>query len=93
MHAFSPHVAAGVNYFDVAFQVNALTFDYRDNTHLLAHGATFSPSGGVSYRLSDRFDAAVDLFYSPLSVRRAAGASSQNDGLFNVRALVTCRLR
>ncbi len=89
----SPHVAAGVNYFDTAFQVNALTFDYIDNSHLLSHGATFSASGGVSYPLSSRFNASVDLFYTPLSVRRAAGEPLQNDGLFNVRALVTYRLR
>ena len=89
----SPHVAAGANYFDVAFQVDALTFDYIDNTHLLSHGATFTASGGVSYPVSKRFDASFDLFYSPLSVRRPVGSSPQNDGLFNVRALVTYRLR
>jgi hypothetical protein len=47
----------------------------------------------VSYSLSDRFNAAIDLFYTPLSVRRSVGASPQNDGLFNVRALVSYRLR
>jgi hypothetical protein len=89
----SPHAAAGVNYFDLAFQVNALTFDYIDHTHLISHGATFSTSGGVSYPLGKRFDATLDLFYTPLSVRRPVGSSPQNDGLFNVRLLVTYRLR
>jgi hypothetical protein len=91
--AFSPHAAVGLNYFDVAFQVNALTFGYIDHTHLLSHGATVSTSGGVSYPLTRRFELAVDLFYAPLSVRRVVGAPAQNDGLLNVRALFAYRLR
>lgn len=88
----SPHAAIGVNYLNVAFQVNAETFDFLDRTHLLSHGVTFSASGGVGYSLSSRLSAAIDVFYTPLSVQRGAGASV-NDGLFNVRALVTYRVR
>jgi len=89
----SPHVAFGVSYMDVGFQVDALTFGYLDHTHYLSHGTAVSVSGGLSYRLASRFTLGVDLFYSPLRVRRAPGAPVQTDGLFNVRALFTYRLR
>ncbi len=91
LHGLSPHAALGVNYMNVAFQVNALTFGYLDHTRLLSHGMTVSASGGVSYPLSRRLRAAVDVFYTPLSVQRTTVA--QNDGLFNVRALVAWQLR
>ena len=89
----SPHVALAVNYLDLAFQVNARTFGFIDRTRLLSHGATFAASGGIRYPLSARLDASLDAFYTPLSVRRVFGAPMQNDGLFNIRALVTYRVR
>jgi hypothetical protein len=77
---------------NVEFQVDALTFGMIDHTKYLSHGVTASISGGVSYRLTPRLSLGVDAFYSPLSVRRGLGAPAQNDGLFNVRGLVTYRL-
>jgi len=91
-HRLSPHAAVGVNYMSVEFQVGALTFDMIDHTKYLSHGMTASFSGGVSYRLTSRLSLGLDAFYSPLSVRRGLGAPAQNDGLFNVRGLVTYRL-
>jgi hypothetical protein len=35
----------------------------------------------------------VDLFYTPLLVRRRADQARQNDGLFNAKALLTYKLR
>lgn len=93
MHRLSPHAAVGINYMDVEFQVDALTFDMIDHTLYLSHGVTASFSGGVSYRLTPRLSLGVDVFYSPLSVQRSLGAPVQNDGLFNVRGLFTYRLR
>jgi hypothetical protein len=92
LRRLSPHAAVAVNYLDMSFQVNALTFGYLDRTRLLSHGATVATSGGVSYPLTARLRAAVDGFYTPLSVRRV-GTAEQNDGLFNVRALITWQLR
>lgn len=89
----SPHIAVAVNYVNTIFQVNALTFGYLDHTRLLAHGMTAAISGGLSYPLTDRLRVAADLFYTPLSVRRPPSSSTQNDGLFNIRALVAYRLR
>ncbi len=93
LHRLSPHAAVAINYLSMEFQVNALTFGYLDRTHLLAHGVTAAVSGGVSVPLTDRLTAAADVFYTPLSVQRAAGSPAQNDGLFNVRALIAYRLR
>lgn len=93
LHRLSPHAAVAVNYLSTQFQVNALTFGYLDHTHLVAHGVTAAISGGVSLPLTGRLQAAADVFYTPLSVQRAAGSPVQNDGLFNVRALIAYRLR
>ena len=89
----SPHAAIGLSYMDVGFQVDALTFGFADHTSYLSHGTVFSASGGVNYRVSSRFTVGVDAFYAPLSVRRGAGRPVENDGLFNVRALVAYRIR
>ena len=89
----SPHAAFGVAYMDVGFQVNALTFGMVDRTHYLSHGTAISASGGVSYRLTDRFVLSTDVFYSPLAVSRSFGAPARNDGLFTVRTLLSYRIR
>jgi hypothetical protein len=89
----SPHAAVGLTYMNVGFQVGALTYGMIDHTHYFSQGMAVSGSGGVSYRLSDRLILTTDAFYSPLSVRRGAGAPLQNDGMFNIRALVTYRMR
>ena len=93
LHKVSPHAAVAVNYLDLAFQVNALRDGFLDRTYQVSHGVTFAGSGGISYALTGRLEAAVDLFYTPLSVSRFAGAPTRNDGLFNVRALIAYRLR
>ncbi len=90
---FSPHAGIGVNFMDVGFQVHALTFGYLDHTHYLSHGMVPSFSAGATYRMTSRFDLGMDLFYSPLSVSRSVGAPITTDGLFNVRVLVTYRIR
>jgi hypothetical protein len=88
---FSPHATVGVNYLDLGFQVNALTFGFIDHTHLLTHGTTVAMSGGVTVALGARLAASADLFYSPLSVERPAGPAG-GDGLLNLRALFTYRV-
>ena len=92
-NGLSPHAAIGVTYMNVGFQVNALTFGMIDHTHYLSQGMTVSASGGVSYRLTNRWAIGMDVYYSPLSVRRGVGAPAQNDGLFNIRTLLTYRVR
>ena len=91
-HGFSPHAAVGLTYMNLEFQVNALT-GVIDHTKLLSHGTTVFGSAGISRPLTSRLTLGIDVFYSPLSVQRDTAASVQTDGLLNVRALVTYRLR
>jgi len=89
----TPHVAAGVNLIDAIFQVNAPLETRFDRTRLWTRVKTFSGSAGVSYSLTKRAALTVDTFYTPLWVRRASGGPRMNDGLFNVRALLSYTLR
>lgn len=88
-----PHVASGINWMDGAMQVHALVTRGMDNTRLWTHGKIWSESGGVSYLFSRRVGLTVDVFYSPLSIRRTAASPRENDGLFNVRALLSYSFR
>jgi len=89
----TPHVSAGYNLINSAFQVNAPLTNRLDRTYLWTRGETYHGTAGVSYLLTKRLALTVDAFYTPLSIRRAAGTPRVNDGLFNVRALVSYDLR
>jgi len=88
-----PHAAAGGNFIDGVFQVNAPVEDGMDRTRLWTRGGTFSGSAGISYLLTKKATFTVDAFYSPLWVQRSATAPRTNDGLFNVRALISYSFR
>ena len=89
----SPHVAVAGNFIDGVFQVHAPIQAGLDQTRLWTRGGTFSTSGGVSYRVSKRAAFIVDAFYTPLWVKRSATTPRTNDGLFNVRALLSYTFR
>jgi hypothetical protein len=88
-----PHVAVSGNFIDGVFQVHAPVQDGLDQTRLWTRGGTFSMSSGVSYRVTSHAAFVVDAFYTPLWVRRTATAPRTNDGLFNVRALLSYTFR
>jgi hypothetical protein len=87
------HATAGVNYIQGRFQVNSERVKGLDRTRLWTGGETFSTTGGASYALTRRAAFTVDTFYTPLWVRRETNGPRTNDGLFNVRAMVSYRLR
>lgn len=93
----SPHVTVGVNYMNSVFQVDAMTagalFEFHDRTQLRTSGVTVAFSGGLTYALTDRLSAGVDVFYSPLSVRRPPETSSDIEGLLNARGILMYRVR
>jgi hypothetical protein len=68
-------------------------FEFHDRTRLLTSGVTVAFSGGLTYALTDRLSAGVDVFYSPLSVRRPPETSSDIEGLLNARGLLMYRVR
>ncbi len=88
-----PHVAAGGNFMDLVFQTHAPVTDGLDETRMWTRGGTFSGSGGVTYMVSKHAAFTVDAFYTPLWVTRQVGAPRTNDGLFNVRALLSYSFR
>lgn len=87
------YLAVAGNFLDTRFQVDARTFGFHDRSLREAGTWTFSASGGVIYPLTERLSLTVSLFYSPLWVIRPPATSSQNDALFNARAMLTYRLR
>lgn len=88
-----PHVAAGGNFLDSAFQTYAPVTAGLDQTRLWTRGGIFSGTGGVTYMVTKRAAFTVDAFYTPLWVKRSAAAGRTNDGLFNVRALLSYTFR
>ena len=93
MPKFIPHVAAGGNFLDGAFQVHAPIQSGLDETRLWTRGGTFSGTAGVTYMISKRAAFTVDAFYTPLWVKRSATMPRVLDGLFNVRALLSYTFR
>jgi hypothetical protein len=89
----TPYLSVSGNFLDTKFQVKSRTFGARDRTRLLAGTWTFAVSGGAVYPLSERWSLSLGLFYSPLWVQRFPSTESENDALFNARALLTYRWR
>jgi hypothetical protein len=87
------HFAIGGQYNDLVFQVGAHTAGVADNTRLATHGWTGWVAAGAGWPLGKAASIAAEAYYSPLLVRRPPDTDTQNDGLFNVRALVRFHLR
>jgi hypothetical protein len=87
------HFAVGGTYNDLVFQVGAVTEGAPDNTRLATHGWTGWAAAGAGWPLGKSASIAAEAYYSPLLVRRPPNQDTQNDGLFNVRALVRFHLR
>jgi hypothetical protein len=84
-----PHASIAGTFDDVAFQSHAPTAAGLSQTRQWARGGMFSTAGGASYLFTPRIALTVDVFYAPLEVSRTAGAPVTNDGLFNVRGLLS----
>jgi hypothetical protein len=93
MRKLSLHAAEGINFVDSYFQVNAALNTGDDHTRLWTRGKTFTTTFGASYLFTDRVAFTVDGFYTPLWVQRDPTMPVANDGLFNVRALVSYSFR
>jgi hypothetical protein len=85
--------AAGGNFIDGVFHVHAPVVAGLDENRLWTRGGTFSGTAGVSYLITKRTAFTEDIFYSPLWVQRTRGGPTTNDGLFNVRALLSYTFR
>jgi hypothetical protein len=87
------HFAVGSTYNDMVFQVGAVTNGAPDNTRLATHGWTGWVAAGAGWPLGKGASFAAEAFYSPLSVVRPPQEMAQNDGLFNVRAILRLHIR
>ena len=88
----TPYIAVAGNFLDTEVRVNAQTYGVLDHRHLAAQTWTFSLSAGFAYPLADKLKLSVGMFYSPLWVTRPPATTSENDGLVNVRALLSYQL-
>jgi hypothetical protein len=84
-----PHASVAGTFVDVAFQSHSpITFGLAQ-TRQWTRGGMFSTTGGATYLFTQRIAFSVDFSYAPLAVSRTAGAPVTNDGLFNVRGLLS----
>ncbi|MEM7585706.1 MAG: hypothetical protein AAF560_20115 [Acidobacteriota bacterium] len=86
------HFGISGNQLDMEFQVDALVFDFRDRSLLLADGGTVSLSAGATWRWRQKTRLGFEVFYSPLKVQRT-GQSEDNDDLLHARASLRFRIR
>ena len=90
---WEPHVGLSANYLDLEFQVDARHSGIVDRTLLVTDGVTVALTAGVTYHAGEHWKLVGEAFYSPLEVVRPPSTSTQNDGLFNLRALVSYKVR
>jgi hypothetical protein len=88
-----PHVTVGGNFIDGAIQIKAPVVRGLDENREWTRGGTFSTTAGVSYLVTKQTVFTVDTFYSPLWVTRSPSAGRTNDGLFNVKAMLSYTIR
>lgn len=90
---WEPHLGLVASDMDLEFEVHASYGNFEDHSVLTTDGITLAVVGGATYQVSERLRIGGEIFYSPLDVVRPPSTSSENDGLVNVRALVTYRVR
>ncbi len=78
---------------DLEFQVNALYSGLLDRTLERTDGTTYAGTLGLTYQPGGPWTWVGEAFYTPLDVVRRPGAPTENDPLFNLRALLTYRIR
>lgn len=88
-----PRLALAVSRLDMELRVRARYAGIIDRTDLLTDGTTVALIAGVDLRSGERGRLAVDLFYSPLDVARPPATRAANEGLLNLRAAFSVRLR
>ena len=73
----------------MAFRVNARYGDVWDRTRLEAEVTGFSVLGGAGWSMGDTGTGAIQLFYSPIPVRRRPEDPLRREGLLNLRLLLS----
>jgi hypothetical protein len=85
------HVSLGAARTELAVQVDALTFNVRDRSRLVARGILPFGTIGASRDLDARWNLGLEVLYVPLRVQREPSAPSENDPLTSVRLQLVYR--
>jgi len=85
------HADMGVARTETQVQVDALTFDARDRSRLVARGVLPFVAVGSARDLGAHWRVGVELLHVPLSVRRGPDAPRENDPLTSLRLQVRYR--
>ena len=83
--SWEAHVGLGAVRTELAVQVDSLTFNERDRSRLVARGVLPFTAVGVTRNIGPHWDAAVELLYVPLYVRRPPDFTRDADPLTSVR--------
>lgn len=79
------HASLGAVRTELQVQVDALTFDVRDRSRLVANGVLRYAAIGVRRDLGRHWSLGTEWLHVPLSVRRGPGAASESDPLTSWR--------
>jgi hypothetical protein len=79
------HASIGAVRTEFAVQVDALTFNVRDRSYLVARGSLPFATIGASRDLDAQWNVGVEVLYVPLRVVREPNTPSQSDPLTSVR--------
>jgi len=79
------HASLGVARTEFAVQVDALTFDVRDRSYLVARGSLPFATIGASRDLDPSWNLGVEVLYVPLRVQRELDGPTENNPLTSVR--------
>lgn len=85
------HASVGAARTELVAKVDALTFEVRDRSRLVARGSWPFVTAGASRDLDARWNLGVEVLYVPLPVQRDPGAASRNDPLTSLRMRLVYR--
>ena len=86
------HATLGVVRTELAVQVDALVFDARDRTRLVARGVLPYLALGASHPVDAHWSLGVEALYVPLPVKREPGGARTNDPFATLRVQLRYRL-
>lgn len=86
------HAGVGAVRTEFAVQVDALTFDVRDRSRLVARGVLPFATIGASRDVGPRWNLGVEALHVPLHVRRSFDAARETDPLTSVRLQIRYRV-
>lgn len=88
-----PYGSVAVAFLDPEFQVDARYNGLIDHTLQTTNGTIYSFALGARYAASEKWRLAAEAFYVPLTLVRRPEGDKESQDFFNLRVLVTYRVR